>query len=152
MAMHRLSRLPHRQIRAAVVIVLTAATAGWAAAPATDKPAHVTVTAPPPASTKSANSAVRAKLDSIIIPTLVAEERPAREVFALLLQAARDQDPAKDGVNIFFKCPPDALNRRVTVAFKKIPLGDALLYICKACGLDYTVEEYAVSVFAKTQP
>lgn len=153
MAKHKGSGRMHRQIGTAMVVVLAAATAGWGAEPAPGKPpAKVTLTAPPTAPTKSANSAVRAKLDSIIIPSLTAEERPAREVFDLLIKAGREQDPAKVGVNVFFKCPADALNKHVTVAFDKITLGDALLYLCKVCGLDYTIEEYAVSVFAKTQP
>jgi len=153
MGRHSPERIKQGRMHALVFVALAVCAATWAAAYAGDTPAKAALAAKPAVrELKPANSAVRTKLETIVIPTLTVEELPARQVFELLIQAGRENDPDKIGVNVFFKCPRSALEKRVTVAFDKITLGNALLNLCKVCGLDYTIEEFAVSVFAKTQP
>ena len=153
MRRHNLEKILLGHMQALLFVVLATCAAAWPAAYAEDLPAKTAPAVKPVVrELKPANSAVRKKLETIVIPTLTVEELPARQVFDLLIQAGRENDPDKVGVNVFFKCPRSALEKRVTVAFDKITLGDALLNLCKVCGLDYTVEEFAVSVFEKSRP
>jgi len=93
---------------------------------------------------------VRLKLKQIMIPSFVVEEKPAGKCFEMLTQESRKWDPEKVGVNIFLsKVPAERLKRSITADLRHIALGDALQYLCQACGLDFTVEEFAISVFPK---
>ncbi|MBT3379495.1 MAG: STN domain-containing protein [Lentisphaerae bacterium] len=92
------------------------------------------------------------RMRSIRIPALAVDGMAAQDVFALLVRRARELDPAKRGVNLFYKCDQTSLMRAVSFSFKDLSLAEAMLYTCKACGLDYVVEDHAVIVFRKTNP
>ncbi len=95
---------------------------------------------------------VRLKLKRVMIPSFVVEEVAAGKCFAMLTQESRKWDPEKTGVNIFLsKVPPERLKRCITADLRHIALGDAIQYLCQACDLDFTVDEFAISVFPKSR-
>ena len=98
---------------------------------------------------KGPKGEIQRKLQTIVIPEFKAEETVAQDVLADLIRKAKELDPAKQGVNVIYNCRQADLMTPVTIEFKKMPLGEALLHTCRACHMDYTIEDYTIIIFSK---
>ena len=71
------------------------------------------------------------------------------DLFSSVKKKAKEQDPEGEGINLFLRCEPSSLKRRVTLDFSKVPLSDVIHYICIGTGLDYVIEPYAVIIYER---
>jgi hypothetical protein len=92
-----------------------------------------------------------AKAAGIIIPRLVVDEAPLREVFTLLRRQSREYDPEHAGVNFVFRFSPAGRrifrDRALTLDLNRMSLADVIRYTCMAGGLKYRFEDHAVIIF-----
>lgn len=115
---------------------------------------------------------LRHKLNSIIIDKLEVEDASIEAVINLLREKSKNLDPDKQGVNIVLlltppgkKSPPEKHDgkdiisdaagenqKTVTLMFTNISLRSALKNICRAAGLVYKEEKYAVVIAHKDFP
>ena len=116
--------------------------------PAKELPGPTLTVRPIPVSKPAAAAPrpVGGALHRIVIPSLQAENKPARQVFEMIVAMARHEDPDNVGVNLLYQCSAAALKRRVTLDVTNLKLGDVLQYVCQACGLEYVVEDFAVII------
>ena len=98
------------------------------------------------------------KLDSIKIPRIDFTDSSIREALDFIKKRAREldeseSDPAKQGVNIVLKLPPDADASAypITLALDDVPLRAALEYVSQAASLKIKIEPYAVVVVPQTE-
>lgn len=136
---------PHRTLVALVTALILYRPGASRAEPVT------TPQAPAPKAVASAPTALtlREKLETIVLPKLAAEEKAARDVFALIQEQARKYDPMRTGVNLIYQCPPTALAKTVTIDFDRVPLGQAIDYLCRACGLQMHLDEHTVVILPR---
>lgn len=100
-------------------------------------------------------SAVRARLEKIIIPEIELRDVPLSDALAFLRKEARDFDPEKKGVNLVHLPAEGAPEPLITVSFKEIPLTEALKYLAALSGLEVEIGDPAVVLRApapKTVP
>jgi hypothetical protein len=93
------------------------------------------------------NRAMTAKLDRIIIPEIEIREASLDQVIAFLRQKsieldALEKDPAKKGVNIFFK--PGDPGTKFIFSLTNIPLGEALSCVARTAGCKLIIDPHAV--------
>ena len=82
------------------------------------------------------------KLEAIVLPSVEFREAHIKDVLNFLVDAARESDPDKTGVNIVLL---DAENdARVTLSLRKISLHNVLKYVSELAGLSLDIEEQAV--------
>ena len=139
------SKLRHSNILAAAILSVLAAISLTSAQDASSKksdkdaPAAVAV-----------KSAIAQKLEGIKIDNIEFAEAPIQAVVAFLENRSVELDPEKKGVKIILNLDDDQMKHppKVTITLKDIPLGDAIKYICKASGLEYTIANLAVIISA----
>jgi beta-lactamase regulating signal transducer with metallopeptidase domain len=104
--------------------------------------------------TAAEKSPLQAKLDSIILPSVVFADATLTEAVEFLRQKSLDldtntTDPNQKGVNMILKAgdtPPEA---RITINLKNIPLGQALKYVAQLSNLHLVVERHAVILISQ---
>lgn len=95
----------------------------------------------------AAKQALLKKLTTIVLPRVRFEEASVKEVFTFVKEQARSLDlDTEHPFNFVFKCAPEALDRKVTLDMDRIPLGEAIRYICMGSDLSYRVDGYAIVV------
>jgi len=96
-------------------------------------------------------SAVRARLEKIIIPEIELRDAPLSDALSFIREKARDFDPEKKGVNLVHIPAEGAPEPLITVSFKEIPLTEALKYLAALSGLEVEIGDPAV-VFRAPAP
>ncbi len=91
------------------------------------------------------------KLAAIVLPTLSFEEAKVKDVFEYIKREAKRLDVDDEGINLMFACKADSLERTVSLEFTRIPLGEAIRYICMGSDLGYRVERHAVVISDNTR-
>jgi beta-lactamase regulating signal transducer with metallopeptidase domain len=89
-------------------------------------------------------SAVRARLEKIIIPQIEFRDVGLSDALTFLRAKAREQDPEKKGVNLVYVPGSEMPEPLLTVSFKDIPLTEALKYFAELAALDLEFSEAAV--------
>lgn len=95
---------------------------------------------------KGTDNDLQDKLRTITLSKLSFEDATVRDVFAFIRQEARRLDLEDQGINVMLQCKPEALEQKVTLEFDRIPLGEAIRYVCMGSGLKFKVEKHAVVV------
>lgn len=69
-------------------------------------------------------------------------------VIAYLNTRSKEKDPEKQGVNLILQLSPEIAANvpKVTMSFDKIPMSEAIRYLCQGTGLKYRIEEKAVII------
>jgi beta-lactamase regulating signal transducer with metallopeptidase domain len=81
-------------------------------------------------------SAVRARLEKIIIPKIELKDASLSDAIAFLHERARELDPEKKGVNLVHIPAEGTPEPLITVSFMEIPLTEALKYLAALSGLE----------------
>lgn len=89
-------------------------------------------------------SAVRARLGKIIIPSLEFGDATLTDALAFLRVRSRELDPEKRGVNLVHIPVEGVPEPRLTVSFTEIPLSEALKYVAALSGLEVEFGDAAV--------
>ena len=98
------------------------------------------------------------KLDEIIIPRIDFTDSSVVEALGFLRKRAAEldeteSDPARKGVNIVLKLPPDSADSSypITLSLTDVPLGAALDYVARAANLKTKIERHAVVIVPQTE-
>lgn len=98
------------------------------------------------------------KLDSIEIPRINFTDASVREAFDFIQKRAAEldeseTDPAKKGVNIVLRIPPDSpdFSYPITLTLDKVTLRAALELVASAANLRLRIDPYAVVIVPKTE-
>jgi hypothetical protein len=99
-------------------------------------------------------SPLQAKLDSIILPSVVFADATLTEAVEFLRRKSLDldtstTDPDQKGVNMIVKEVGNIAEARITLDLKNIPLGEALKYVAQLSNLRLVVERYAVTLISQ---
>ena len=99
-------------------------------------------------------SPLQAKLDSIILPSVVFADATLSEAVEFLRRKSLDfdtntTDPNQKGVNMIVKAGGNIAEARITLDLKNIPLGEALKYVAQLSNLRLVVERYAVTLISQ---
>jgi beta-lactamase regulating signal transducer with metallopeptidase domain len=99
-------------------------------------------------------SPLQAKLDSIILPSVVFADATLTEAVEFLRRKSLDldtttTDPNQKGVNMIVKEVGNIAEARITLDLKNIPLGEALKYVAQLSNLRLVVERYAVTLISQ---
>lgn len=89
-------------------------------------------------------SAVRARLEKIIIPSIELNNASLTDALAFLGVRAGELDPEKKGVNLVHFPEKGAPEPRLTISLKEIPLTEALKYVAALSELELEFDETAV--------
>jgi|UniRef100_UPI00378414E5 beta-lactamase regulating signal transducer with metallopeptidase domain len=104
--------------------------------------------------TAAGMSPLQAKLDSIILPSVVFADATLSEAVEFLRHKSLDldtttTDPNQKGVNMIVKAGGNIAEARITLDLKNIPLGEALKYVAQLSNLRLVVERYAVTLISQ---
>jgi len=112
-----------------------------------------------PQSDTRGTTSINRKLDDITIPRINFRDVTIREAVDFIKQRAAaldttEVDPARKGINIVLKLPPDAAesNAKLTLTLTDIPLRAAIDSVAKAANLKLKIEPYAVVVVPENEP
>lgn len=99
-------------------------------------------------------SPLQAKLDSIILPSVVFADAALTEAVEFLRQKSLDldtttTDPNQKGVNMIVKAGDKYPDARITLNLKNIPLGEALKHVAQLSNLRLVVERHAVTMLSQ---
>jgi Flp pilus assembly secretin CpaC len=88
------------------------------------------------------------KLQKIILDQVEFDDANISSVIQLFRNRSRQLDPDQVGINIILKLSPEATDTLppITMSFDRIPIGEAIRYLCQGTGLKYRVEERAVII------
>ncbi|MEO0448314.1 MAG: hypothetical protein AAF191_19805, partial [Verrucomicrobiota bacterium] len=102
---------------------------------------------PLPSSSLNDSASVAVKLQTIQIPEVNFAETPLREALAYLVVRSKQLDPSGQGVNMILQSTdPSLAETPVTMSLRGVPLRSVLDYLTQVAGVDYRVENYAVSI------
>ena len=108
---------------------------------------------PKTAKTKSAEElaieAMKARLQSIVIPSLDFRDANIKDVVLFLTETCRRQDPSKQGVNILLLGMEDSMaadQNNITISIRDMSLLEALNYIVEMASLKFDVQAKAVAI------
>ena len=99
-------------------------------------------------------SPLQAKLDSIILPSVVFADATLTEAVEFLRRKSLDldtttTDPNQKGVNMIVKAGDKYPDARITLNLKNIPLGEALKHVAQLSNLRLVVERHAVTMLSQ---
>lgn len=94
----------------------------------------------------AANASFEKRLSVIVIPAFKVEGAAARDVFKLIRDQAKENDPETHGFNLLFTCKATALDAPVTMDMTNVPVPDLLHFVALAAGVDLKYEAHAVVV------
>jgi len=102
---------------------------------------------------KADSAAVEKKLDSMILANVDLREVTVSEAADAIKKAAISADPAGKGIDINVNVTDkQILDRKISMAFHKTPLRQALTQLCKQAGLEFKVKaDGMVEVTAKPE-
>jgi beta-lactamase regulating signal transducer with metallopeptidase domain len=111
--------------------------------PATDTPVDP--------ETAAEKSPLQAKLDSIILPSVVLTDATLTEAVEFLRRKSLDLDtattePSQKGVNMIIKADGSTPEARITLNLKNVPLGEALKYVVRLAGQSCEVKPFGVII------
>lgn len=87
------------------------------------------------------------KLNRLIIDHMEFEDASVAEVIEFFRRESKRIDPDGIGVNILVLGKDKAKTiPSITLAFNKIPLGEAIRYVCQAANLKHRVDKHAVVI------
>lgn len=96
-----------------------------------------------------AGDSLQTRLARLSIGNLEVEEVSIRDVIKLLQEKARAADPDSQGVNILLLADAQVLDSKVTLRLDRVPMLEAVRYLCLGSGLHYRVEKDALIIFDK---
>jgi Flp pilus assembly secretin CpaC len=123
-------------------------------------------------------SPIRKKLNDIIIKHIAFEEVPIDTAILFLKRESQKSDPDGIGINFFLRLSPadiaqseegdnevswdeESLNEEemepadqyvITIVLDNVPMIKAIQYICKAAGLKYRINQYAIEIASQNIP
>ncbi len=117
-------------------------------AAATQAPQPIT---PATDSPESSDEKLKRKLDTIIIDHIEFEEVKLFDVVRYLRKCAKNMDPDGKGVKIRYRGPVNPREHLITIVVDKIPLGEAIEYLCKGSATTYEVKDGRVVIDGRRQ-
>jgi len=116
----------------------------------------------PNAPASSPHAKILSKLQSITV-NVNFNKADIATVIDFLSKKSKELDPDKQGINFVLNIPDDSakssdsvprpkIHREVTVTLDNVPLFDLLGYIAEQTNLQFSVEDYAVSLHPLTAP
>lgn len=94
--------------------------------------------------TTDQNLALSRKLDSIIIPKAEFKDAMLQDVIRFLVEAGKQNDPDKTGVNIASTLPADVQTGTITLSLNQVSLHTVLTLVAEITGLSLNVEKQDV--------
>jgi hypothetical protein len=97
------------------------------------------------------------KLDNLIIPRASFEDMAPRAAFEEFVRESRKVDPEGQGINLVFLAPQlraefdEEFGTTATMDFERIPVREAVRYLCMQLGLRFRIEPHAVVIYDEGQ-
>ncbi len=104
------------------------------------------------ASELQADQSIERKLSDIIIDSINFEDETLEDVVEYLTIKSKQIDPLGGGINFVLKLDPSdlvALNARVNLTLRNIPIGEVLNQITNDTGTKYKLDTYAVQIVSR---
>ncbi|MEC7638359.1 MAG: hypothetical protein VX848_05145, partial [Verrucomicrobiota bacterium] len=92
------------------------------------------------------------KLSSIIVDSINFEDESLEDIVSYLNFKSQELDPLGGGINFVLKLDPTdviAINARVNLTLKNVPIGEVLKQVTIDTGTNYKVDPYAVQIISK---
>ena len=92
------------------------------------------------------------KLSSIIVDSINFEDESLEEIVSYLNFKSQELDPLGGGINFVLKLDPTdviAINARVNLTLRNVPIGEVLKQVTIDTGTNYKVDPYAVQIISK---
>ena len=92
------------------------------------------------------------KLSSIIVESINFEDESLEEIVSYLNFKSQELDPLGGGINFVLKLDPTdviAINSRVNLTLRNVPIGEVLKQVTIDTGTNYKVDPYAVQIYQK---
>jgi len=100
-----------------------------------------------------ADESIHDRLQRIVIPRISCRNAPVRSVVDSLKKLAKEADELGEGVNIVYlpdgeagKSRSDGAGQTITMELDSVPVGEVIRYLCLGAGLQYRVENHAVTI------
>ena len=100
-----------------------------------------------------AGQSIERKLSAIVIDTINFEDETLEDVVNYLTIKSEQLDPIGGGINFVLKLDPSdlvALNARVNLTLRNIPIGEVLNQITNDTGTRYKLDTYAVQIVSRS--
>ncbi len=104
-----------------------------------------------PSEKKNSKSGLYDKLQRLVFDAIEFEDANISSVISYLSSRSKEIDPDKIGVNLVLQMTPEESAKvpKVNMSFERIPMTEAIRYLCQSCGLKYRVEDKAVLIGTK---
>ena len=104
------------------------------------------------ASGSQVDQSLERKMSAIVIDTINFEDETLEDVVSYLTIKSKQLDPLGGGINFVLKLDPSdlvALNARVNLTLRNIPVGEVLNQITNDTGTKYKLDTYAVQIVSR---
>ncbi|MDC0048544.1 hypothetical protein OAL09_04305 [Verrucomicrobia bacterium] len=104
------------------------------------------------ASGSQVDQSIERKMTAIVIDTINFEDETLEDVVDYLTIKSKQLDPIGGGINFVLKLDPSdllALNARVNLTLRNIPIGEILKQITNDTGTKYKLDTYAVQIVSR---
>ena len=98
------------------------------------------------------DESIERKMSAIVIESINFEDETLEDVVNYLTIKSKQLDPIGGGINFVLKLDPSdlvALNARVNLALRNIPIGEVLKQITNDTGTKYKLDTYAVQIVSR---
>ncbi len=105
-----------------------------------------------PKEKKNSKSGLYDKLQKLIFDDIEFEEATISSVISYLSARSKQVDSEGLGINLVLQMTPDEAAKvpKVNMSFERIPMSEAIRYLCQSSGLKYRVEDKAILIGTKS--
>jgi len=105
-----------------------------------------------PQEKKNSKSGLYDKLQKLVFDDIEFEDATISSVISYLSARSKQVDPDNIGINLVLQMTPEEAAKvpKVNMSFERIPMSEAIRYLCQNSGLKYRVEEKAILIGTKS--